>query len=211
MKKIIALVLMILTVFFVFAEEGPTAPPSDSVSVYLTAPDNIVKIGFANSVDNAKKGIPVSVDFNLGKFSLTDDLKLAEKTYSDTIFIFYRGIVNSSASYNLSLTIKSPFKYWDGSAYSGAETDIINFTATVKNPTSETKWDGSNATNIGSGISVPTTNSATALETQFRKTGATNFIVNGIAQIEIVISDTDVSSLKYGKYRTEMTLTLTTT
>ena len=29
--------------------------------------------------------------------------------------------------------------------------------------------------------------------------------------VEIVISDTDVSSLKYGNYRTEMTLTLTTT
>ena len=207
MKKIIAFVLMILTVFFVFADEVPTVLASDSVSVYLSAPDNTVKIGFANSVDNAKKGIPVSIDFNLGKFSLTDDLKLAAKTYSDTIFIFYRGVVNLSNKFSLELSIKSPFTYWDGSSYGS---DSINFTATVKNPTAETKWDGASADKITAGISVPTDGTAKVLETQLCETlGA--FVVNGIAQIEISIPLTDISTLKYGNYRTEMTLTLKTT
>lgn len=208
MKKHLIVILSLLFISTsIFATEG--------VSVFLNAPDNKVKVGFATSVENAKNAVPATSDFNLGKIPLTDDLKFQETTYSDKVFIFYRAIVDSTNKYTLSLELKHPFKYWNGTAYDAeVGNNYINYSVNVKNPTSETKWDGSNSSGITSGVSilsnVASTSSGT-LETKLRGDSAKNFVVSGIAQVEISVAETDISNKKYGDYKTEMTLKLTTT
>lgn len=180
------------------------------VSVFLEAPDNKISIGFATSLENAKKAVPATADFNLGKIPLTSDLKFAQTTYSDQIFIFYRAIVDSNSNYTLTLELKKPFTYWTGSTYGS---DTIDYTATVKKPTSYTKWDGSNYANISNGTIAISSNSnplSADLESNLRGS-ATNYVVSGIAQVEIHIPETEISEKKYGQYKTEMTLKLTTT
>lgn len=209
MKKFICIFTILIIAFGVYAKEIP----SEGAYIYLSAPDNTVKIGFADSVENATKGVSTS-SINLGKFVLTDDLKLAETDYSGKVFIFYKGVVDSSSNYSLTLTINRPFQYWDDSAY---QDYFIGYSAIVKDPSSDnggsqSLWDGSNASNITTGITIDSsTDTPQQLETQLRKTGVTNFVAKGIAQIKISIPKTDISTLRYGNYRTEMTLTLTTT
>lgn len=198
MKKVIALLLMVTTVFCVFAENVST-------SVVLDAPVNTVKIGFA--VDNAKAlaGTSANSDFNLGAIPLTADLKFAATKYSDKVFIFYRGVVDSSTIYKLSLSIDGPFTL-DGSS--------IHYRATVKKPNeNDLKWDGTNSSTIqNSGITIDSAAESKTAELESNIHGSsTSFVVSGVAQVEIDISETDISLLKYGSYKTTMTLTLTTT
>lgn len=206
MKKFICIFTILIIAFGVYAT-------SKGAYIYLSAPDNTVKIGFADSVANATAGVSTS-SINLGKFALTDDLELAATDYSGKVFIFYKGVVNSSSNYSLTLTINRPFQYWDGSAY---QDYFIGYSAIVKDPSSDnggsqSLWDGSNASNITTGITIASsTDTPQQLETQLRKSGVTNFVAKGIAQIKISIPKTDISTLRYGNYRTEMTLTLTTT
>ncbi|MCI7605259.1 MAG: hypothetical protein MSS69_00710 [Spirochaetales bacterium] len=206
MKKFICIFTILIIAFGVYAT-------SKGAYIYLSAPDNTVKIGFADSVANATAGVSTS-SINLGKFALTDDLELAATDYSGKVFIFYKGVVNSSSNYSLTLTINRPFQYWDDSAY---QDYFIGYSAIVKDPSSDnggsqSLWDGSNASNITTGITIASsTDTPQQLETQLRKSGVTNFVAKGIAQIKISIPKTDISTLRYGNYRTEMTLTLTTT
>ena len=79
MKKIIALFLMMTAVFCVFAVD---------TSVYLDTPTDKVNIGFAEDNDKALAGTSASSDFHLGSIPLTADLKFAETTYSNIVFIF---------------------------------------------------------------------------------------------------------------------------
>ena len=187
------------------------ADVSKNASVFLNAPDNKVIIGFATSVQNAKDAVTATTDFILGNIPLTDQLRFRETTYSDTVFIFYRAIVNSNSNYTLTLELKNPFTYWTESGYG---TDIINYTATVKNPTTAAKWDGSNSNTITTtGIPIESNNNnpvSADLESNLRGS-ATNYVVSGIAQVEIYIPETEISEKKYGQYKTEMTLKLTTT
>lgn len=205
MKKFICVFTILVIAFGVYATEIA----SEGAFIYLSAPDNTVKIGFADSVEHAAAGVSTS-SINLGKFVLTDNLELAKTDYSDKVFIFYKGVVDSSSNYSLKLTINRPFQYWDDSTY---QTDVISYSATVKDPSAGgSQWEGLNASGITTGITIASsTKTPQELETQLRKTGVTNFVAKGIAQIKISIPKTDISTLRYGNYRTEMTLTLTTT
>lgn len=201
MKKILIFILILLVlVTSLFADKN--------ASVFLNAPDNTVIIGFADSVEHAEDAV-VATDFSLGNIPLTDQLRFIETTYSDTVFIFYRAIVNSNSNYTLTLELKNPFTYWTESGYG---TDIINYTATVKNPTTATKWDGNNKNAISSGIGISTDSESLSADLESNLRGsATNYVVSGIAQVEIYIPETEISEKKYGQYKTEMTLKLTTT
>ena len=201
MKKILIFILILLVlVTSLFADKN--------ASVFLNAPDNTVIIGFADSVEHAEDAV-VATDFSLGNIPLTDQLRFRETTYSDTVFIFYRAIVNSNSNYTLTLELKNPFTYWTESGYG---TDIINYTATVKNPTTATKWDGNNKNAISSGIGISTDSESLSADLESNLRGsATNYVVSGIAQVEIYIPETEISEKKYGQYKTEMTLKLTTT
>ena len=207
MRKLSVTILIVLVVTSsLFA----TDVTSDGVSVFVEAPDNKISIGFATSLENAKNAVPATADFNLGKIPLTPDLKFKETTYSDQIFVFYRAVVDSNSNYTLTLELKKPFTYWTGSTYGS---DTIDYTATVKKPTSYTKWDGSNYANISNGTIAISSNSnplSADLESNLRGS-STNYVVSGIAQVEIYIPETEISEKKYGRYKTEMTLKLTTT
>ena len=206
MRKLSVTILILLVVTSSLFASDVT---SDGVSVFLEAPDNKISIGFATSLENAKNAVPATADFNLGKIPLTPDLKFKETTYSDQIFVFYRAIVDSNSNYTLTLELKKPFTYWTGSGYG---TDTINYKATVKNPSSDTKWDGGNNENVSRGIVILSSSnpSSANLESNLRGS-STNYVVSGIAQVEIHIPETEISEKKYGRYKTEMTLKLTTT
>ena len=195
MKKIIALFLMMTAVFCVFAVD---------TSVYLDTPTDKVNIGFAKDNDKALAGTSASSDFHLGSIPLTADLKFAETTYSNKVFIFYRGVVGSVTTYKLSFSIDGPFTF-DGSS--------IHYRATVKKPKDiDFKWDGTNSSTIeNAGITIDSAADSKTAELESNIHGSsTNFVVSGVAQVEINISETDISLLKYGSYKTKMTLTLTT-
>lgn len=211
MKRFSILILAL----FIFTTSLFADVVSDGTSVFLNAPDNKVKIGFATSVQNAKDAVTATTDFYLGKIPLTDQLMFKGTTYSDKVFIFYKAIVDSTKRYTLTLELAHSFKYWSGTAFDGdVGNNYIDYSVKVKNPTSETKWDGSNNENITSGITIQSNkdNLASAnLETQLRGDSSGSYVVSGIAQVEITIPQTDISNKKYGDYKTVMTLKLTTT
>ena len=211
MKRFSILILAL----FVFTTALFADVVSDGTSVFLNAPDNKVKIGFATSVQNAKDAVTATTDFYLGKIPLTDQLMFKGTTYSDKVFIFYKAIVDSTNRYTLTLELAHSFKYWSGTAFDGdVGNNYIDYSVKVKNPTSETKWDGSNNENITSGITIQSNKENSTneiLETQLRGDSSKSYVVSGIAQVEITVPQTDISNKKYGDYKTVMTLKLTTT
>lgn len=126
------------------------------------------------------------------------------------IYLFYKGIGEVS-NCTLSVEIMRPFTWFDGTYYSSDPNDVIHFTIDVFCDTG-CNWDGSNKELLmteGVSLSSDAATKKVNIETALRGIDAEMNMVKGVARVSVTIPPTDVTGKKYGTYKSELKLTLT--
>ena len=176
--------------------------------VKLPVPTNSVKIGFSSSILDADAGVTTN-EFSMKAPNIDGAFNISSEDKGD-IYLFYKGIGEVS-NCTLSVEIMRPFTWFDGTNYSSDSNDIIHFSINVICD-GECIWEGSNKELLkAEGISI-LSNAATKkenIETALRGTDAEMNIVKGVARVSVTIPPTDVTGKKYGTYKAELKLTLT--
>ena len=176
--------------------------------VKLPVPTNSVKIGFSSSILDADAGVTTN-EFSMKAPNIDGAFNISSEDKGD-IYIFYKGIGEES-NCTLSVEIMRPFTWFDGTNYSSDPNDVIHFTIDVFCDTG-CNWDGSNKELLtAAGISV-LSNAATkkkSIETALRGIDAEMNMVKGVARVSVTIPPTDVTGKKYGTYKSELKMTLT--
>ena len=202
-KKLIFLVLFSLALCYVFALDQ-----SVEALLKLNIPTDSVKIGFSSSISDAETGTTTN-EFSMKAPEIDEAFNISSEDNGD-IYLFYKGIGEVS-NCTLSVEIMRPFTWFDGTNYSSDPNDVIHFTIDVFCDTG-CNWDGSNKELLkAEGISV-LSNAATKkknIETALRGIDAEMNMVKGVARVSVTIPPTDVTGKKYGTYKSELKLTLT--
>ena len=176
--------------------------------VKLPVPTNSVKIGFSDSILDADAGVTTN-EFSMKAPNIDGAFNISSEDKGD-IYLFYKGIGEVS-NCTLSVEIMRPFTWFDGTNYSSDPNDIIHFSINVICD-GECIWEGSNKELLkAEGISV-LSNAATKkknIETALRGIDAEMNMVKGVARVSVTIPPTDVTGKKYGTYKSELKLTLT--
>ena len=176
--------------------------------VKLPVPTNSVKIGFSDSILDADAGVTTN-EFSMKAPNIDGAFNISSEDKGD-IYLFYKGIGEVS-NCTLSVEIMRPFTWFDGTNYSSDPNDIIHFSINVICD-GECIWEGSNKELLkAEGISV-LSNAATKkknIETALRGIDAERNMVKGVARVSVTIPPTDVTGKKYGTYKSELKLTLT--
>ena len=174
----------------------------------LNIPTDSVKIGFSSSILDAETGTTTN-EFSMKAPEIDEAFNISSEDNGD-IYLFYKGIGEVS-NCTLSVEIMRPFTWFDGTNYSSDPNDVIHFTIDVFCDTG-CNWDGSNKELLkAEGISV-LSNAATKkknIETALRGIDAEMNMVKGVARVSVTIPPTDVTGKKYGTYKSELKLTLT--
>ena len=204
MKKLFVLLLLLpLVLNFAFALDE-----SVEAFVKLPVPTNSVKIGFSDSILDADAGVTTN-EVSMKAPNIDGAFNISSEDKGD-IYLFYKGIGEVS-NCTLSVEIMRPFTWFDGTNYSSDPNDIIHFSINVICD-GECIWEGSNKELLkAEGISV-LSNAVTKkenIETALRGTDAEMNIVKGVARVSVTIPPTDVTGKKYGTYKSELKLTLT--
>lgn len=204
MKKSVLLLLLLSLVL----NSALALDQSVEAFVKLPVPTNSVKIGFSDSILDADAGVTTN-EFSMKAPNIDGAFNISSEDKGD-IYLFYKGIGEVS-NCTLSVEIMRPFTWFDGTNYSSDPNDVIHFTIDVFCDTG-CNWDGSNKELLkAEGISV-LSNAATkkkSIETALRGIDAEMNMVKGVARVSVTIPPTDVTGKKYGTYKSELKLTLT--
>ena len=204
MKKSVLLLLLPSLVLY----SALALDQSVEAFVKLPVPTNSVKIGFSSSISDAESGTTTN-EFSMKAPNIDGAFNISSEDKGD-IYLFYKGFGELS-NCTLSVEIMRPFTWFDGTNYSSDPNDIIHFSINVICD-GECIWEGSNKELLkAEGISI-LSNAATKkenIETALRGTDAEMNMVKGVARVSVNIPPTDVTGKKYGTYKSEIKLTLT--
>ncbi|MDD6841842.1 MAG: hypothetical protein PUD65_11120 [Spirochaetales bacterium] len=175
----------------------------------LPVPTNSVKIGFSSSISDAESGTTTN-EFSMKAPEIDEAFNISSEDNGD-IYLFYKG-VGVLANCKLSLEIVRPFTWFDGTGYSSSNEDMIDYS--IKILCNEgCYWDGSKYSKLTTdGITILSSGESSKqadIETSFRGEGAEMNMVKGVARVSVTIPSTDVTGKKYGTYKSELKLTLT--
>lgn len=203
MKRVVFLLLLSLVLSCAFALDS-----SVEAFVKLPVPTNSVEIGFSSSISDADAGTTES-DFTMKAPSIDGSLNVSSEDKGN-IYLFYRGVGELSNS-TLSLEIVRPFTWFDGTNYSSNVNDVIHFSLKIICDDG-CSWDGSNKSTLETdGISFLSSDETKKvnIDTALRGSEAEMTMVKGVARVVVTIPPTDVTGKKYGTYKAELKLTLT--
>lgn len=203
MNKLFVILLFSLVLGCAFALDE-----SVEAFVKLPVPTNSVEIGFSNSISDADSGITAN-EFKMGAPTIDEEMKVSSVNESG-MYLFYKGVgaLNNTA---LTLEVVRPFTWFDGTNYSSNVNDVIHFSLKIICDDG-CSWDGSNKSTLETdGISFLSSDETKKvnIDTALRGSEAEMTMVKGVARVVVTIPPTDVTGKKYGTYKSELKLTLT--